>query len=192
MPKYNETTVIGESWKRSFQILIENRYNQTPRIRFSEEEIFVTSDGRLAGSYNGEGIEAAFTTENALTQFQLKNPETEEYINQYATYRDLYVLIHSLYFHLAKLRDQGPQPYPSWSYNQNSKQWVAPTPKPNDGREYVWNESTQSWDLFIEPQPYPSWTYDEINNQWIAPVPMPDDGQSYAWNESTQSWDLVI
>ena len=59
MPKYNETSVVGESWKRAFQILIENFYNKPPKIRFSEEEIFVAADGRLAGSYNGEGIEDA-------------------------------------------------------------------------------------------------------------------------------------
>ena len=191
MPKYNETAIVGESWKRAFQILIENRYNQTPKIRFSEEEIFVANDRRLAGSYNGEGIEAYFTAENALTQFQLRNPITEEYIDQYANYQDLYVLIHSLYFHLAKMRDQGPQPYPSWTYNENIAQWVAPIAKPDDGQEYIWNESTLSWDLFISPQPYPSWTYNETSNQWIAPVPIPDDGQEYTWNEANQSWDLV-
>ena len=147
MSKYNETTIIGESWKRSFQILIENRYGENPKIRFSEEEIFVSSDGRLAGLYNGEGIEEYFTAENANTQFQLKNPDTEEYIEQYATYRDLYVLIHSLYFHLAKIRDDNIQPYPSWIYNPGTKTWISPVPKPMDDNSYVWNESEQRWDL---------------------------------------------
>ena len=149
MPKYNETSVVGESWKRAFQILIENFYNKPPKIRFSEEEIFVAADGRLAGSYNGEGIEEYFTVENANTQFQLRNPETEEYIDQYATYKDLQVLIHSLYFHLVKLRDEGRSvsPYPSWIYNQMTTQWEAPVPMPTDENNYVWNESTLSWDL---------------------------------------------
>ena len=149
MPKYNETAVVGESWKRAFQILIENRYNQVPKIRFSEEEIFVASDGRLAGSYNGGGIEEYFTSENASTQFQLRNPITEEYIDKYASYQDLYVLIHSLYFHLAKIRDQGPSPYPSWIYNETTNQWEAPVAMPTDGQSYTWNEDTQSWDLIV-------------------------------------------
>lgn len=150
MPKYNETSIVGESWKRAFQILIENKYNQTPKIRFSEEEIFVAADGRLAGTYYGEGIEEYFTADNANTRFQLRNPETEEYIEQYATYRDLYVLIHSLYFHLAEKRDnlRGAQPYPSWSYNEMTQQWEAPVPMPTDG-PYEWNETTQSWQSII-------------------------------------------
>ena len=190
MPKYNETSVVGESWKRAFQILIENRYGQIPKVRFSEEEIFVAADGRLAGTYYGEGIEERFTAENALTQFQLRNPETEEYIDQYATYRDLYVLLHSLYFHLARIRDRGPQPYPSWTVNETTNQWEAPVPKPNDEQHYNWNESTLSWDVI--PQPYPSWIFDENSQQWQAPVPIPLDGQQYVWNESTLSWDLDI
>lgn len=147
MPKYNETSVVGESWKRSFQILIENFYNHTPKIRFSEEEIFVAADGRMAGKFDGDGIEEYFTQENALTQFQLRNPETEEYIDKYATYQDLYILVHSLYFHLAKIRDRGAAPYPSWIYDESTNQWISPVPKPNDGQNYIWDELTQSWVL---------------------------------------------
>ena len=153
MPKYNESTVAGESWKRAFQILIENFYGGVPKIRFSEEEIFVTTDGRKAGSFNGEGIEEYFTNENSLTQFQLRNPETEEYIDQYATYRDLYVLIHSLYFHLANIRDinnRGPQPYPAWVYNETTRQWEAPVPMPTDGQNYEWDVDTESWKVVTE------------------------------------------
>ena len=42
-----------------------------------------------------------------------------------------------------------PQPYPSWSLDDNSD-WQAPTPMPEDDNEYSWNEDTQSWDL-VEP-----------------------------------------
>tara|TARA_B100000029_G_C17180754_1_gene816883 strand:+ start:192 stop:560 length:369 start_codon:yes stop_codon:yes gene_type:complete len=38
-----------------------------------------------------------------------------------------------------------PQPYPSWSLDENHD-WQAPTPKPEDDNEYIWNEDTQSWD----------------------------------------------
>ena len=195
MPKYNETSVVGESWKRAFQILIENFYGRIPKIRFSEEEIFVNSEGRAVGMYNGEGIEEYFTNENALTRFQLKNPQTEEYIDQYATYQDLYVLIHSLYFHLAKIRDQGSPPHPFWSYNEETKSWEAPIPMPDDGKEYSWNEDTQTWEEALPPpppRPYPSWVLNPTTNQWEAPVPMPNDGQEYIWDENTQTWNLVV
>ena len=42
-----------------------------------------------------------------------------------------------------------PQPYPSWSLDDNSD-WQAPTPMPEDDNMYSWNEDTQSWDL-VEP-----------------------------------------
>lgn len=38
-----------------------------------------------------------------------------------------------------------PQPYPSWVLNDFSCLWDPPIPFPNDGKEYIWNETTQSW-----------------------------------------------
>jgi hypothetical protein len=43
-----------------------------------------------------------------------------------------------------------PQPFVSWSLNEETFLWEAPTPYPTDGNEYEWNESTQSWDLIEE------------------------------------------
>lgn len=38
-----------------------------------------------------------------------------------------------------------PQPYPSWLLNTTTCQWEAPVPYPDDGKRYVWDETTQSW-----------------------------------------------
>lgn len=38
-----------------------------------------------------------------------------------------------------------PQPYASWLFNSQNKQWEAPVPYPNDGQRYRWDESTTSW-----------------------------------------------
>ena len=38
-----------------------------------------------------------------------------------------------------------PQPYSSWTLNEDTCQWEAPTPRPNNGKMYGWNESTTSW-----------------------------------------------
>jgi hypothetical protein len=35
------------------------------------------------------------------------------------------------------------QPYPSWIWN--GERWNAPTPYPEDGLRYRWNEETQTW-----------------------------------------------
>ena len=41
-----------------------------------------------------------------------------------------------------------PQPYPSWTLNEGSCIWEAPTVMPDVDGSYTWNESTTSWDLF--------------------------------------------
>ena len=37
------------------------------------------------------------------------------------------------------------QPYPSWTLNEATCQWEAPTAKPDDGEMYNWNEDTTTW-----------------------------------------------
>ena len=38
-----------------------------------------------------------------------------------------------------------PQPFPSWVLNEQTCLWEAPTPRPMDGFEYIWNEEELSW-----------------------------------------------
>ena len=38
-----------------------------------------------------------------------------------------------------------PQPYPSWTLNETTWTWDAPTPMPTDGKMYIWDEQTLSW-----------------------------------------------
>ena len=37
-----------------------------------------------------------------------------------------------------------PQPFPSWSLDENYV-WEPPTPMPDDGSVYEWDEATTSW-----------------------------------------------
>lgn len=43
-----------------------------------------------------------------------------------------------------------PKPYASWTLNNDTAQWEAPTPMPDDGQMYSWNEETTSWDVVAE------------------------------------------
>ena len=43
-----------------------------------------------------------------------------------------------------------PKPYNSWTLNETSCLWEAPTPKPDDGNLYNWNEETVSWEQLTE------------------------------------------
>jgi hypothetical protein len=38
-----------------------------------------------------------------------------------------------------------PQPYASWTLNNNTCLWDSPTPYPDDGKAYEWDEFTLSW-----------------------------------------------
>jgi hypothetical protein len=38
-----------------------------------------------------------------------------------------------------------PKPYPSWGLDEDTCQWNAPTPYPDDGKEYWWDEDNTSW-----------------------------------------------
>jgi len=38
-----------------------------------------------------------------------------------------------------------PKPFSSWLLNTNTCQWESPTPRPSDGKAYIWDETTQSW-----------------------------------------------
>lgn len=39
---------------------------------------------------------------------------------------------------------QRPQPYPSWNW-VDGEGWVAPVPYPDDGADYFWDETAQTW-----------------------------------------------
>jgi hypothetical protein len=43
-----------------------------------------------------------------------------------------------------------PKPYPSWVLNTQTYDWQAPVPYPNDGKDYYWDEETQSWVVIPE------------------------------------------
>ena len=38
-----------------------------------------------------------------------------------------------------------PKPYPSWTLNEDTCIWEAPTPYPDDDQHYTWNEETCLW-----------------------------------------------
>lgn len=46
-----------------------------------------------------------------------------------------------------------PQPYPSWTVNQETCRWEAPIPYPTDGAQYYWNEADQVWVLVLSTEP---------------------------------------
>jgi len=44
-----------------------------------------------------------------------------------------------------------PQPFSSWTLNEETCRWDPPTEYPADGSVYRWNEDGQSWGVLEEP-----------------------------------------
>lgn len=38
-----------------------------------------------------------------------------------------------------------PQPFESWVLDETTWLWNAPVPMPDDGKVYIWDESTKNW-----------------------------------------------
>lgn len=38
-----------------------------------------------------------------------------------------------------------PKPYPSWTLNEETCNWLSPIPYPNDGKFYTWDENNTNW-----------------------------------------------
>ena len=38
-----------------------------------------------------------------------------------------------------------PQPFPSWTLNQDTYLWDAPVAMPTDGKRYAWDEASTNW-----------------------------------------------
>ena len=38
-----------------------------------------------------------------------------------------------------------PQPFPSWTLDEQTCQWNSPAPFPNDEKQYFWDEPSVSW-----------------------------------------------
>ena len=45
-----------------------------------------------------------------------------------------------------------PQPYPSWTLNDDTCLLDCPVAHPNDGAMYAWNEDAQTWDAVETPE----------------------------------------
>lgn len=84
-----------------------------------------------------------------------------------------------------------PQPYPSWTLNEDTCYWEPPVPRP-EGMEWHWNEATLEWIDKPGSKEFSNWIYDEDIQNWIPPVAKPNDGCIYIWNQETTEWDFVI
>ena len=83
-----------------------------------------------------------------------------------------------------------PQPYPSWTLNEDSCYWEAPTPSP-EGMDWHWNEPTLEWIDKPGYKMHSNFIYSEEQQRWVPPVEYPNDGSNYWWNEEVLEWVFI-
>jgi len=84
----------------------------------------------------------------------------------------------------------GPQPFESWTLNEDTCIWDCPVEKPEG--QYWWKEDTQEWVDYLylsqpynQESPYPSWTW-STETGWTGPVEKVEGKNN--WCEEAQEW----
>ena len=109
------------------------------QVIVAEPEFFET----FVDTSPGEWIQTSYNTRGGVHY----DPETNEpSTDQSKALRKNYA---GTGFTYDKTRDAfiPPQPYPSWTLNEETCLWDSPVPYPEDGQIYNWNEETQTWNL---------------------------------------------
>lgn len=107
MPDYKETTVAGTAYTRAHQVTIANPLDGVKAISFYEEQVINLADEQIIRPQGG--VQEPFTADNAAEEFALINPLDGTPLGLSMEYKDLYVALHSLYFHVASKRDAAAQ-----------------------------------------------------------------------------------
>jgi len=96
---YNESVVSGKSWQRSNRVIIENPYAGIPAITFVEETAVQLGESVLVNPCGT--ITEVF---DPLKEFPIRSV-AGEFTGETMSHGMLYVIINSLYRHLAEIRD---------------------------------------------------------------------------------------
>ncbi len=103
MPNYRESQVSGSIWTRANKAILDNPFGGVPGVTFLEEQVVGLPDGKSIAQ-SSSACSEQFSTANATTPFDLIHPVTGAVIGQ-ATYQQVYVMMASLYTHVAAKRD---------------------------------------------------------------------------------------
>ena len=83
-----------------------------------------------------------------------------------------------------------PQPYASWTLNEDTCYWEAPVARP-EGMDWHWNEPTLEWIDKPGYKMHSNFIYSEEQQRWVPPVEYPNDGSNYWWNEEVLEWVFI-
>lgn len=102
------------------------------QVIVAEQEFFDT----FVDSSPGDWIQTSYNT------YGNQHPEGKPLRGNYAGIDYIYDRTNDVFY--------APQPYASWILNESTWLWQSPIPKPDDGKDYVWDETTTNWIELIE------------------------------------------
>jgi len=104
--------------------------NKVIRVNVLHNNVASTEQAGVEFLQNLYGSRDAW--KQTFTDGTRKNPASKNYT--YDESRDAFI---------------APKPYASWVLNEDTCQWEAPSARPDDGKDYSWNESTKTWDEIV-------------------------------------------
>jgi hypothetical protein len=106
------------------------------QVIVAEAEFF--TNGHFVDTSPGEWIQTSYNTHGGIHYGQDGQPDGGIALRgNYAGIGMIYDSVNDVFYN--------PQPFPSWTLNNTTWIWEAPSAYPNDGKTYVWNESTLNW-----------------------------------------------
>ena len=97
------------------------------QVIVAEPEFFTT----FVDSSPGEWIQTSYNTQGG------QHPEGRPLRKNYAGIGYTYDPVRDAFI--------PPQPYASWTLNEDTCLWDAPVAYPDDGKQYTWDEATTNW-----------------------------------------------
>lgn len=134
-----------EDLAATFADLMIGFTDQAPVIQFDNLKFSfkLTENGKTVSgkSYPPAGVKYVQTDQPYLAVERLKlKPETDYVLDLWAENAGEQF---EKQFEFSTPRPS--QPFDSWTWNSEDKVWQAPTPRPNDGKSYTWDENSRSW-----------------------------------------------
>ena len=97
------------------------------KVIVAEQEFFDTFVDDSPGSW----VQTSYNTKGG------QHPENRPLRKNYAGIGFTYDLVRDAFI--------PPQPFASWTLNEDTCLWNSPVAYPDDGETYEWNEETKSW-----------------------------------------------
>lgn len=107
MPNYKETSITGTSYTRAHKVVCDNSEDER-RIQFFEQRVFALPGGERMVVPSGACAQA-LTPDNGGTEFVLRDSNGDP-TSETRTYADAYIMLMSLYYHVAAERDASLAP----------------------------------------------------------------------------------